>query len=144
MSKGVFALAQEGNIDSAEDEQPQSQYEAAWQNTPQDEPSYGTFAEAIENVSAGGIVILRSNISLTAGITVSKSMTITSWDANSPCTIKNTTADTDDKEDVGRIFTVAGGQFKLQDIILDGGKDDGVAAYHPLNLRNQRSEFGNI
>lgn len=132
MSGGVFALAQEGNIDSMEDESLQNQDEAAWQNTQEGELLYGSFAEAIENVSAGGIVILRSDISLTTGITVSKPITITSWDADSPCTIKNMTADTDDRKDVGRIFTVAGCQLILQDIILDGGRNEGVAAYHPL------------
>lgn len=131
MLGGVFALAQERNADSAEAETRQSQ-EAAWQNTHGGELLYGSFSEALESVSAGGTVILRSDISLTAGITVSKPMTITSWDADAPCTIKNTTTDSDDKKELGRIFTVSGGQLILRDIIMDGGKDDGVAAYHPL------------
>lgn len=131
MSGGVFALAQERNADPVEDESLQSQDEAAWHNE-QGELTYGSFSEALENVSVGGTVILRSDVFLPAGITVSKPMTITSWDADAPCTIKNTATDSDDKKEFGRIFTVTGCQLILRDIILDGGKDDGVNAYHPL------------
>lgn len=124
MPMRVFAVAQER----------QDQYEAAWQNTGEVEKSFGTFAEALENVSDGGTVELLSDVSLTAGITVSKSIMITSCDEDAPCTIKNTTADTDDKKEVGRIFTVSGNkcQLVLQNIILDGGKNEGAFAYHPL------------
>ena len=109
------------------------QSEAAWQNTQGGELYYGSFSEAIGNVGAGGTVILRSDVSLTAGITISKPMTITSWSADEPHIIKNTEAnDSDDRKDTGRIFTVSNGQLLLQNIILDGGKDDGIAAFHPL------------
>ena len=125
MSGGAFAIDQERNVGLSE-------HEAAWRDTQGGELLYGSFAEALEKVSSGGTVILRSDVSLTAGITVSKPITITSWDADAPCTIKNTTTDSDDKKELGRIFTVSGCQLIMRDIILDGGKDGGVAAYHPL------------
>lgn len=61
-------------------------------------------------------------------------MTITSWDADAPCTITsiNMAADTDDRKDFGRIFTVSGCQLIMRDIVLDGGKNVGTASYHPL------------
>lgn len=105
--------------------------EAAWYNE-SGELTYGSFTQAIANVSTGGTVILRSDIELTAGITVSKPMYITSWDENAPCTIKNKAADSDSKSETGRIFTVNGGELRLQHIILDGGKEEGAFAYHPL------------
>ena len=130
MSGGLFALAEEQNTEPAEDEAPQGQDEAAWYDE-REELFYGSFLEALENVGSGGTVILRSDVSLTEGITVSKSMTITSWEADAPCTIKNTANDTDDRKEAGRIFTVTGCNLMLSNIILDGGKDE-VAAYHPL------------
>lgn len=125
LSKGVFAFAQEHKGR-------QNQDEAAWQNIRGGALSYGSFSEALESVAAGGTVILRSDVTLTEGITVSKSITITSWNAAAPCTIKNMTNDTDDKRDVGRIFTVSGCQVILQNVILDGGRNDGIIAHHPL------------
>lgn len=122
----TFALVGESNAAR------QDQSEAAWLNTTGGELSYGTFAEAVEKVSANGLVILRSDVALTEGITVSKSMTITSWYADAPCTIKNTAADSNDGKDTGRIFTVNGGPLFLQNIILDGGKTEGISAHHPL------------
>lgn len=121
----VFALAQEQNAVPTEEE-------AAWQNTQGGELLYGSFAEAIEKVSSGGTVILRSDVSLTAGINVSKSMYITSWDKNAPCTIKNKAADSDSKSETGRIFTVNRCELRLQHIILDGGREEGAFSYHPL------------
>lgn len=110
---------------------PSSGGEAAWYNE-SGELTYGSFAQAIANVSTGGTVILRSDIELTAGITVSKPMYITSWDENAPCTIKNKATDSDSKSETGRIFTVNGCELRLQHIILDGGKEEGAFAYHPL------------
>lgn len=127
-------LAQEP--DSAPVEVLQEQSEAAWRNQSQDDWQYCTFAEAINNVRAGGSVMLLSDVSLTSGITISKSgqgmITITSHDPRNPCVIRNTERDTADNKDAGRIFTVTAGALKLQDIILDGGKDEGITAYHPL------------
>ena len=115
------------------DSNQQTQYEAAWANE-NDGWTYGSFTDAVENVVQNGTVVLLSDVSLSAGITVSKPMTIFSADSESPFTIKNHTMnDTDDRHDLGRIFTYTGsGDFVLQDIILDGGKNNGVFAYHPL------------
>lgn len=110
---------------------PSSGGEAAWYNE-SGELTYGSFAQAIANVSTGGTVILRSDIELAAGITVSKPMYITSWDENAPCTIKNKAADSDSKSETGRIFTVNGCELRLQHIILDGGREEGAFSYHPL------------
>ena len=109
-----------------------AQSEAAWKNQPQDDWQYGTFAEALEKVNTGGFVALLSDISLTSEIAISKSVTITSSDTLNPCVIRNTEQDTDDKRDAGRIFTITAGELRLQNIILDGGKDESVTAYHPL------------
>lgn len=66
---------------------------------------------------------------------ISKSMIITSYDADKICTIRNETPDTDDGKEKGRIFTVQNvSSFLLQDIILDGGRQEGVIGYHPLIL----------
>lgn len=137
MSGGLFAIGEEQNTEPEEDGTPQGQDEAAWYDK-REELFYGSFLEAIENVGSGGTVILRSDVSLTEGITVSKSMTITSWEADAPCTIKNTANDTDDRKEAGRIFTVTGCNLMLSNIILDGGKDE-AAAYHPPDMRNRQS-----
>lgn len=92
----------------------------------------GSLSEAVENVANGGTIVLLSDVSLTSGLTISKSMRITSYDSRKPFTIKNTTQDTVEPSDSGRIFTVTAGQVSLQDIILDGGRDEGIRAFHPL------------
>ncbi len=107
-----------------------SQPEAMWQtNAGWVE---GSLSEAVENVANGGIIVLLSDVSLTNGLTISKSMRITSYDAGKPFTIKNITPDTVEPSDSGRIFTVTAGRVCLQDIILDGGRDEGVRTFHPL------------
>ncbi len=139
----AFVSAQEGDSVSSSGIEPnadmsgntgrQSQDEAAW--TDPNAPNgllFGSFLEAIANVGDGETVILRSDISLTEEIAISKSMTITSWYADAPCTIKRTAADTEDEENRGTIFTVGRCQLILQNIILDGGKNEGVTAYHPM------------
>lgn len=73
--------------------------EAAWKNNPEDAWQYCTFAEAIENVSAGGIVVLLSDVQLSSGITISKSVTITSNETQKPCVIRNMEQDTDDRKE---------------------------------------------
>ena len=96
-------LAQEP--ESAPVQTQQDQSEAAWKNQSQADWQYGTFAEAVASVSNQGTVELLSDVSLSDGVTISKSaaITITSHDPGNPCVIKNTEPDTDDKRDSGRI-----------------------------------------
>ena len=117
---------------SQEETMRQSQGEAMWQIQEGGEWRQGTLTEAIAGVYAGGIVVLLSDIPLTDGLTVSKPMLITSYDSDKPCTIKNTSQDMDDKASRGRIFTVNGGPVTLENVILDGGRDEGIIGYHPL------------
>ncbi len=105
--------------------------EAMWQNQ-QNQWVQGSFTEAIANASDKGTVVVLSDVMLTEVITISKSVVITSYDENAPCTIKTMAQDTDDSQSKGRIFTVTGGELRLQDIILDGGKTNGASGYHPL------------
>lgn len=111
---------------------PQSQGETMWKTRADGEWQQGTLAEAIAGVYAGGTVVLLSDISLTDGITVSKQVLITSGDTDNPCTIKNTSQDIDDRESRGRIFTVSGGPVTLENVVLDGGRNEGIIGYHPL------------
>ena len=124
-----LVLAQEPGINLVEVLQDQG--EAAWQDQDGNWQS-GFLTEAIASVSDKGVVVLLSDVSLTSGIAISKSVTITSNEAQKPCVIRNTGQDTYDRQDCGTIFTVTSGELRLQDIILDGGKDEGVTAYHPL------------
>lgn len=110
----------------------QSREEAMWQAMADGDWQQGTLAEAVAGAYEGGTVVLLSDVLLTAGITVSKPMLITSYDSDKPCTIKNMSQDTDDKADRGRIFTINGGPVILEDVILDGGRNEGVTGYHPL------------
>lgn len=112
-------------------ETPSEQHEAAWQ-TEDGVWQFGTFAEAVENVSPQGQVVLLSDVSLTSGITISKAVLIVSNEEGKPRTIRNMEPDTDDKKECGRIFTVTGGELRLQNIILDGRRNEGVTACHPL------------
>ncbi|MCM1123092.1 MAG: Ig-like domain-containing protein [Eubacterium sp.] len=105
--------------------------EATWQDQEGNWQS-GSLTDAVTNVPSQGTITLWSDVSLTGGITISKQLTIVSNDAQNPCTIKNTTQDTDDRKDRGRIFTITSGELWLQDIILDGGRTEGTVAYHPL------------
>lgn len=109
----------------------QSQPEVMWQDQSSGERMYGSLQEAVGNVYSGEIVLL-SDVELTSGITISGNIKITSCDPDNPCTIKNTSQDTDDRVASGRIFTVTAGHVSLQDIILDGGRNEGVTAFHPL------------
>ncbi len=109
----------------------QSQPEAVWQGADGTWQT-GSLQEAVGKVYSGGGIILLSDVELTNGITISKNITITSNDPANPCTIKNTSQDTDDRKSSGRIFTVKAGTVFLQDVILDGGRDEGVKAFHPL------------
>ncbi len=129
--ESVSSNGAEPNVVLAENKERQNQDEAAWTNT-QGGLSYGSLSEAIENVGDRGTVVLLSDISLTDPITVSKSMIITSWDPNAPCTIKKAAADAEDEEKRGTILTVSGCQLILQDIILDGGKNERLTVYHPM------------
>lgn len=112
-------------------EESQDQNEAKWQDKDGNWQA-GSFAEAIANVSNQGVVVLLSDVSLTNEITINKSLVITSNETQKPCVIRNMGQDTDDGKSRGRIFTVTAGELRLQDIILDGGRDEGVTAYHPL------------
>ena len=106
--------------------------EAAWSTS--SGWQYGSFLDAVSGVEKGGTIVLLTDVSLPTGITVSRTMSIMSNDADNPCTIKNIAEDTDDKQERGRIFTVTGGTLQLSNIILDGGSAEGVTAYHPLVL----------
>ncbi len=114
----------------------QSQPEAMWQEQRGGEWMYGSLQEAVGKVYSGGKIILQSDVSLTSEITISRGintqMRIISPDSKHPYTIKNTSQDTDDRKNSGRIFTVTAGAVFLQDIILDGGRNEGVTAFHPL------------
>ena len=122
----VFAESEDSLV-----EESQAQDEAKWQDENGDW-QVGSFAEAIANVSNSGVVVLLSDVSLTSEITIKKSVVITSNETQKPCVIRNVGQDTDDRKNRGRIFTVTVGQLSLQDIILDGGREAGVTAYHPL------------
>lgn len=92
----------------------------------------GSFVEAVSKASPDGTVVLLSDVMLTDGVTISKPVIITSADPAHPRTIKNLAEDKDDKQNYGRIFTVNGGELGLEGVILDGGRKDGITAYHPL------------
>lgn len=125
-------------VNLLESTEQQSQAEARWVDN-EGNWQYGSFTEAIAVVRNQGTVVLLSDVSLTDGITISKLIIITSEDENNPCTIKNTSQDNDDKEDIGRIFTITGGELRLQNIILDGGSEEGVTACHPLICVNDQN-----
>lgn len=92
----------------------------------------GSFLKAMEDVYAGGTIELLSNVSLTGGISVNKPVRVRSYDISAPCTILNQTAEPKNEDNVGEIFTVKGGNFFLEHIILDGGREEGRIVYHPL------------
>ena len=115
----------DNSIEEETEPTPQSQGEAMWQAQAGGEWLRGSLVEAVAGVYSGGTVVLLSDILLTDEITVSKSVLITSNDTDSPCTIKNISQDTDDRVSRGRIFTVNGGPVTLENIILDGGRNEG-------------------
>ncbi len=129
----------------------QSQAEAKWQESANGEWKRGSLQEAVKAIETSGeidpdrgaIIVLLSDVSLTSGITICKSIriTITSYDSNHPYTIKNTAQDTDGKAENGRIFTVKAGQLFLQDIVVDGGRNEKVTACHPLICVNGQRAF---
>lgn len=90
----------------------------------------GSLNEAAANVYDGGTIKILTDICLTETITVSKSLTITS--AGNPYKITHTIADFKSKEadNLGIMFNANQGNFKLENIILDGGDQDSI--YHPL------------
>lgn len=92
----------------------------------------GTFQEAVLNTPAGGTIRLLKDIYITSGITISKSVLITSNNPDTPCMIKYISQDTDDGKEAGTIFTVERAQLQLCDIILDGGRNEKNITYHPL------------
>ncbi len=108
--------------------------EAVWQSTGGNVDA-GSFKDAVDNVRQGGIIGLLTDVMVEDTTIISKSMTITSYDSDRICTIKSITSDTDDGKEKGRIFTVKDvSSFQLQNIILDGGRNEGVVGYHPLIL----------
>ncbi len=120
-----FALAAEPDEDYTE-------AEARWQTAEDGEWHEGSFLKAMEDVYAGGTIELLSNVSLTGGISVNKPVRVRSYDISAPCTILNQTAEPKNEDNVGEIFTVKGGNFFLEHIILDGGREEGRIVYHPL------------
>ena len=82
--------------------------------------NYATFAEAMQNVQAGGTVWILKDIELSSLITIDKEITIKSVDnligTTQPFTIKRTTGNN------GVMFTVeTTGNLTLDNIIIDGG-----------------------
>ncbi len=106
--------------------------EAAWFQADGTFVGQGSFVDAVGNVPEGGTILLLEDVSLESPVVISKRMTISSYDAENICTIKNTTPDQKDRNETGRIFTVNGGPLSLSNVILDGGRREGVSAYHPL------------
>ena len=108
--------------------------EAQYQTTQNGEWLTGTLKEAIDGVYSGGTIVVLQDISLEERITISKSLTITSNDADNPCTITHTIADStsNQQNQYGMMFSIAAGaeSFILQNIILDGENQDGIC--HPL------------
>lgn len=108
--------------------------EAVWQSTGGNVYA-GSFKDAVGNVRQGGNIWLLTDVMVEDTTIISKSMTITSYDSDRICTIKSITSDTDDGKEKGRIFTVKDvSSFQLYNIILDGGRNEGVVGYHPLIL----------
>lgn len=133
-----------GQVHSEMEQMPEAAYsaragdpEAVWQGIAPDgsEQVYaGSFKDAVGNVKAGGMIALLTDVLVEDTTVISKSMTITSYDSDKICTIKST-SDTNDGKERGRIFTVqTDASFNLGNIILDGGKNEGVIGYHPLIL----------
>lgn len=104
--------------------------QAVWQGT--DGDYIGSFKDAVANVRSGGMIGLLTDVSVESTTVISKNISITSYDSDRICTIKNITLDTDDGSETGRIFTVNGAELRLSNIVLDGGRNEGVVGYHPL------------
>lgn len=117
---------------AAEPDEDYMEAEARWQTAEDGEWHEGSFLKAVEDVYDGGTIELLSNVSLTGGISVNKPVRVRSYDISAPCTILNQTAEPKNEDNVGEIFTVKGGNFFLEHIILDGGREEGRIVYHPL------------
>lgn len=100
----------------------------------------GSFQDAVANVCSGGTIALLTDVSVESATVISKNISITSYDSDRICTIKNITPDTADRSEVGRIFTVNGAVLQLSNVILDGGRNEGVVGYHPLICVNSVEE----
>lgn len=92
----------------------------------------GSLKEAAANVYDGGTIKALTDICLTETITVSKSLTIVSADKDNPCTITHNVSDSAANLDdsFGIMFNANNGDFKLENIILNGGNQESI--YHPL------------
>lgn len=115
--------------------------QAVWQGT-DGQLHDGSFQDAVENVCSGGTIALLTDVSVEGTTVISKNISITSYDSDRICTIKNITSDTADRNDMGRIFTVNAAVLQLSNIILDGGRNEGVVGYHPLISVNSGSGGG--
>lgn len=130
----VYGEAEPAGISTeAEPNSVSTEAEARWQTAADGEWHEGSLTNAVAEVYAGGTIELLSDVLLTEGIAVNKAVRIRSCDASAPCTISNRTAEPKNSEYVGKTFTVAGGgNFFLEHVILDGGREEGVVSYHPL------------
>ena len=72
--------------------------------------------KAITNVPAGGTLELHKNWNLTDALTISNSLTMTSYDPENPCVILHK-----DNSAVNLLAARHGAEILLKDIILDGG-----------------------
>ncbi len=122
--------------ENAEPEEPEppvaenAEPEAAYQTAAGGEWVTGTLEEACASVYKGGGVLVLRDIELETGITVTKSMAITSADPDNPCTI---TYSPENRGDY--LLTVSLPAYTvvfLQDIILDGGREDGFTTHAEL------------
>lgn len=113
--------------------------QAVWQGT-DGQLHDGSFQDAVENVCSGGTIALLTDVSVEGTTVISKNISITSYDSDRICTIKNITPDIADRSEVGRIFTVNGAELRLSNIVLDGGRNEGVVGYHPLICVNSVEE----
>ena len=113
-----------------------SETEAMWQTEADGAWDSGLFADAIENVYAGGTIRLLTDINLTKTMVLTKSMIITSDDPANPCAI---TSKMDQHDYLLKIsgatgddntYTVA--EVTLKDVIVDGGSQNGITASRAL------------
>lgn len=106
---------------------------ATWQTSENGEWISGSFADAIEQVYSGGTVKLLKDVALTpygtngVGAAINKPMTITSADPSEPKTISRGTGTTAYLLMFGPVADIV-----LQDIILDGGSEEGTTATRGL------------
>jgi|GEM_PF-4364191 hypothetical protein len=91
-----------------------SDAQASWYSASDEKQGEGTFAQAVENVPAGGTVLIRQDISLSEAISVSKSFTIKSG-SKGPFTISRASSY------MGSLISISSGTVILTDITLTGG-----------------------